>query len=204
MAMLIMFYSGARQSKVTPRSAAAFDPTRNTIRADVAMRGGTLYITQNWAKNMQANHQNRLLALTPTKDPLRYMVLPLLRRLLGRLALAAWVFVLGPPSTCVHIQWLGTTQPWRYHTSQRCGVRHRPTSGSTHHSPSMQYERPQPQRHTNRAPPNSRFSGWGMGVTGAYKIYMHPRGYKCPSPCHLKGHKTNLELYHTYWLDRLI
>lgn len=68
-AVIIMFFSGARQSEVAPRSAATFDPTRHTTRGDVAMAGGHLHIHQKWAKNMQATHQFRDRRLAPTDDP---------------------------------------------------------------------------------------------------------------------------------------
>lgn len=68
-AVLVMFYTGARQSEVAPRSAATFDHTRNTTRGDVWIQDGSLHIDQKWAKNMQANNQSRLLVLAPAPDP---------------------------------------------------------------------------------------------------------------------------------------
>lgn len=68
-AIIIMFFMGARQSEVAPRSVATFDPTRHTTRDDVTITNGKLRIHQKWAKNMQATHQSRDRWLAPSPDP---------------------------------------------------------------------------------------------------------------------------------------
>ena len=69
-AVMIMYYTGARQSEVAPRSVASFDPTRHTTRRDVRVSGGALVLHKKWAKNMQANSQSRdtCMEAAPTAD----------------------------------------------------------------------------------------------------------------------------------------
>ena len=69
-AILIMYYAGARQSEVAPRSANAYDHTRHTTRADVSITQGNLKIEQKWAKNLQGNTQHRTITLAPGLTPM--------------------------------------------------------------------------------------------------------------------------------------
>ena len=80
-AILIMFYTGARQSEVAPRAASAFDPTRHTTRMDMKITDGAIQLHKKWAKNMQANHQHRDIVMEPAPDK-RYCPVEAYRRML--------------------------------------------------------------------------------------------------------------------------
>ena len=69
-AILIMYYTGARQSEVAPKTGNAFDKTRHTTREDVSIMDGNLRIHKKWAKNMQGNAQSRTLTLAPATNPI--------------------------------------------------------------------------------------------------------------------------------------
>ena len=68
-AIMIMYYTGARQSEVAPRSAAAFDHTRHTTRSDIRRSEGAILLHKKWAKNLQSNTQSRDIRMIAAPAP---------------------------------------------------------------------------------------------------------------------------------------
>lgn len=54
-ALLVMYFSFLRQSNLSPRNKAAFDPTRHLTRGDVLARTDGLVVALKWSKTRQAS-----------------------------------------------------------------------------------------------------------------------------------------------------
>ena len=68
LALLMMYYTGSRQSEVAPQSAQGYDPSRHTTRQDVFQQQNSLIIHSKWSKTMQGFDQERTLAIPAATD----------------------------------------------------------------------------------------------------------------------------------------